>query len=115
MKYYYESSDNAQVGAGEIYICDHPLFNQGTLFRSGDKGLIIVQEHYNKKTKARWWGPVEPRLSYDIYIHSNFGPFFEKSASERDENGFYPVFSVRKAMWALRMKPLRKEPWEIDI
>lgn len=112
MKYYYEPSDNAQVGAGEIYICDHPLFNKGTLFRIGSKGLIIVQEHYNKKTKARWWGPVVPWLSYDIYTNSNFASFFEKTASECDENGLFPVISVRKVMWALRMKPLRKELWE---
>lgn len=112
MKYYYQRSDSTNVGAGEIYICDHPLFTKGTLFRSGSKGLIIVQEHYNKKTKARWWGPVTPWLSYDIYTNPNFASFFEKSASECDKNGLFPIFSVRKVMWALRMKPLQKEIWE---
>ncbi len=115
MKYYYEKAKESGMGAGEIYICDHPLFNRGTLYKTGDRGLLVVQEHYNKKTKARWWGPVEPRLSYDIYVSPRFHALFEEKANVKDENGFYPAISVRKIMWALRMKPLKKEIWEMEI
>ena len=112
MKYYYKPSNGTKSGAGETYICDHPLFNRATLFKSGNRGLLIVQEHYNKKTKARLWGPVVPWLSYDIYTNANFEEFFDKNATEADENGLFPVFPIRKVMWALRMKPLQREAWE---
>lgn len=115
MKYYYKPSKTENSGAGETYIYDHPLFNRATLFRTGDRGLLIVQEHYNKKTKARWWGPVMPWLSYDIYINPNFEDFFAKNASEADENSLYPIFPIRKIMWALRMKPLQREAWETEL
>ena len=115
MKYHYSPSNDVKTGAGEIYVCDHPLFCKCTLYKNGEKGLIVVQEHYNKKTKARWWGPVEPRLSYDIYVSPNFSKYFAENASEIDKNGLYPVVSVRKIMWALRMKPLKKEIWEDDL
>ena len=102
MKYYYKPSADTDSGAGEIYICDHPLFNRATLFK----------QHYNKKTKARLWGPVVPWLAYDIYANANFDRFFEENASEADENGLYPIFPIRKVMWALRIKPLQREKWE---
>lgn len=112
MKYYYKPSIDAKSGAGETYICDHPLFSRATLFKSDNRGLLIVQEHYNKKTKARLWGPVVPWLSYDIYTNINFEKFFDKNATEADENGLFPIFPIRKVMWALRMKPLQREAWE---
>ena len=115
MKYYYEPSNNSCTGAGEIYICNHPLYSRCTLFKSGEIGLAIVQEHYNKNTKARWWGPIESWLSYDIYVSTGFMDFFSKHAGVRDENGLYPTVPVRKIMWALRMKPLKKEFWEMEL
>ena len=114
MKYYYEKP-NDWIGAGETYLCDHALFNRCTLFRQGNRALIVVQEHYNNKTKARWWGTVDPWLAGDIYFSPGFNEFFEKHAAEQDENGFYPIVPVRKIMWSLRMKPLRKEKWEEDF
>ena len=114
MKYYYEKPEK-WIDAGEIYFCDHVLFNRCTLFLKGARGLAIVQEHYNKKTKARWWGTVDPWLAGDIYCSDGFDEYFNETAAEKDENGFYPVIPVRKIMWALRMKPLRKEKWENEI
>ena len=114
MKYYYEKS-NEWIGAGEIYTCEHPLFNRCTLFRKGNRGLAIVQEHYNNKTKARWWGTVDPWLAGDIYMSDGFEDYFDRNAKERDSNGLYPVMTVRKVMWALRMKPLKKEQWEVGF
>lgn len=114
MKYYYEKPKTWSP-AGQIYICDHPLFNRCTLFMKGKRGIIIVQEHYNEKTKARWWGTIEPWLASDIYNNDNFKAYLDQNAQEIDKNGLYPIFTVRKIMWALRMKPLKKEIWETEL
>lgn len=111
MKYYYEKQ-NDWTGAGETYICNHPMFVRATLFRRGEKGLLIIQEHFNEKSKARWWGIVEPWVAGDIYQNENFSELFERNAGKKDENGLYPVMKLRTVMWKLRMKPLKKAYWE---
>lgn len=113
MKYYYEKPEK-WVGAGKVYSCDHPLYNQCTLFQSGngEVGLAIIQERYNKRTKARWWGPIEPWIAGDIYLNEGFEMYFIDHAKKADSNGLYPTVTARQIMWALRMKPLRKEFWE---
>ena len=111
MKYYYNKTDD-WVGAGEIYICDHPLYNRCTLFQDKGVGLAVIQEHFNKTTKAKWWGSVDPWLAGDLYSQDTFREFFIKNAAPKDENGLYPTVTIRKIMWALRMKPLKKEYWE---
>ena len=114
MKYYYEKPDE-WVAAGETYICDHPRYNLCTLFRNGKKGLAVVQERYNEKTKARWWSSIDPWLAGELFLQPDFPDIFEKYAEEASDNGLYPTVTVRKLMWALRVKPLRKEYWEEDI
>lgn len=114
MKYYYQKPKE-WVGAGETYICNHPLYNYCTLFRNGKIGLAIVQERFNEKTKFRWWGTIDPWLAGDIYFNKNFRDVFLKNASECDENDIYPTLTVRKIMWMLRMKPLKKEVWEESL
>lgn len=111
MKYYYEKPEN-WVGAGVVYICNHPLYNRCTLFIDGKMGLAIVQEHFNSTTKTRWWGTIDPWLAGDLYFHTGFHDFFIIHAGEKDENGLYPTVTIRQIMWALRMKPLKKEYWE---
>ena len=111
MKYYTYQPDN-WVGAGEIYICDHPMYNRCTLFRTGERGLAVIQEHFNKNTKARWWGSIEPWLAGEICMSACFTAYLDKNAEEPDERGLYPTVPVRKLMWSLRMKPLRKAYWE---
>ena len=114
MKYYYEKPKE-WIGAGETYICNHLRYNRCTLFHIGDRGLAIIQEHYNEKTKARWWGPIEPWLAGDIYFSNGFRTVFDEFAAEADSDGLFPTITVRKIMWKLRMKPLRKEYWEEEI
>lgn len=111
MKYYYEKPAE-WIGAGEVYICDHPLYNQCTLFRKDDLGLAVIQERYNQTTKDRRWSTVDPWLAGDIYLNEGFGEYFRLHAGKCNENRLYPTVSIRKIMWALRMKPLRKEIWE---
>lgn len=111
MKYYYEKPSE-WVSAGEVYRCEHPLYNRCTLFQNGSKGLAVIQERFNEKTKTRWWGSIDPWLAGDIFLCDGFKDYFEQNAKDPDENGLYPTVQIRKIMWALRMKPLRKEYWE---
>ena len=114
MKYYYEKPEK-WIGAGEIYICDHPMYNRCTLFRIANRGLAVVQERFSKQTKARWYGPIDPWLAGDLYFVSGFQEYLNNNAEKPDQNGLYPTVTVRKIMWALRMKPLRKEYWEESL
>lgn len=115
MKYYYEKPEN-WVGAGEVYRCKHPVFNLCTLFRSRDKdksvGFAIVQERFDPIKKTRRWTSLEPWLAGDIFLNPKFEAYFTEHAGPPDENDIYPTYPVRKVMWALRMKPLKKEYWE---
>lgn len=113
MKYYYEKPSE-WVGAGSTYVCNHPLYNKCTLFQNGSYGLAVIQEHFNEITKARWWGTIEPWIAGDIYLNPGFSDYFEEHAAEADENGLFPTVQLRKIMWALRMKPLKKEYWELN-
>ena len=111
MKYYYEKPDD-WIGAGVIFSCKHPIYQKCTLFQIGEYGIGIVQQHFDSDRKVSWWGPIEPWIAGDIYTNENFKEYFEEAAGEKDEDGNFPIFTVRKVMWALRMKPLRKEYWE---
>lgn len=111
MKYYYEKPKN-WVGAGIIYKCKHPLFNTATLFKINNIGLLIIQKHFDKNSKVYWWGPLDPWLAGDIYLNNNFKEFFNKNADIKNSNDLYPIYKVRKVMWELRTKPLRKNYWE---
>ena len=111
MKYYYEKPEN-WVGAGELYSCNHPFYNQCTLFRKADYGFAVIKEFFSKTKKTRWWGPIEPWIAGDIYLSERFDSVFEKYAGKVDEQGLYPTLPLRKVMWGLRMKSLRKGFWE---
>ena len=111
MKYYYEKPEN-WVGAGEVYCCNHPFYDKCTLFRKGDFGFAVIQERFSKIKKTRLYGPIEPWIAGDIYLNERFDECFDKYAGKVDGNGLYPTIPLRKIMWELRMKPLRKELWE---
>lgn len=72
------------------------------------KGLIVTQKHFDSERRECFWGSVDFWIANDIYTSKNFPEFFFSNASETD----HPIFELRKIMWALRMKPLRKEDWE---
>lgn len=111
MKYYYEKPEN-WVGAGKVYRCNHPMYNYCTLFQSGNVGLAVIQERFDPLKKTRQFGAVEPWIAGDIFLNPRFEMYFIDHAKEPDENGLYPTIELRKIMWALRMKPLKKEPWK---
>lgn len=106
MKYYYTKSENEQPIYGEKVILNDQIYKLGTLYFQDEKGLIVVQKRFT--SKYVYWDSLDNCLANDIYLNPNFPSYFNKHAKPID----YPIIQVRKLMWALRMKPLPKEPWE---
>lgn len=99
---------------GEVYNCDHPVFNSCTLFKIGSKGLGVIQQRYDILTKATYWCEIDPWLTDVIYLNDDFLFCFNEYAGEA-ENGLYPTVTVRQLMWRLKIKPLPKEDWETSF
>lgn len=114
MKYFYEPTKDHTENFFQLYHCDHPLFDLCTLYFWDGKGLIVVQQKYDEANKTLSWGPVDSNVANDIFLHPDFPDYFFMNADYGEENGF-PIISVRKLMWALRMKPLKKEEWEQEL
>lgn len=111
MRYFQEKPDFYLQTYGETYICDHPAYNRCTLFKDREIGLAIIQQRYDRKTKKTWWAEVEPWLVDRLYLHPGFYKYFIERAGTCTD-GLYPTVTIRQIMWALRMKPLKKERWE---
>ena len=108
MKYFYQKPEICVRVFGEPIHLDHPVYKAGTLYLERNKGLIVVQKHFDPNRRECWFGAVDFWIANDIYTSKNFPEYFFSNASESD----YPIFELRKVMWALRMKPLQKEEWE---
>lgn len=111
MRYHYEKPDIYLSMYGTTYFCNHPVYNRCTLYKEGDKGIAVIQQRCDDKTKKTWWDEVDPWLTDDIYLHKNFAELFKKRAG-KCLNGLYPTITIRQLMWALKMKPISKERWE---
>ena len=94
---------------GETYICDHPVYDECTLFKMGSRGLAVIQQRLDGKATS--WTAIDPWLNDCLYLHPKFEKFFEDRASEPTD-GLYPTVTIRQIMWAFKMKPLKKERWE---
>lgn len=52
-----------------VYKCNHPVYDSGTLYlNSQGKGLVVIQQRFNLRTKATFWGPIDPWLCDKIYL-----------------------------------------------
>lgn len=111
MRYHYEKPTMYMSMYGEIHSCDHPVYDICTLFRVGNKGLAVIQQRYDPKTKRTWWGEIDPWLTDSLYLHPRFKKFFEERSGECID-GLYPTVTVRQIMWALKLKPIQRERWE---
>lgn len=111
MRYHYESKPITRARYGEIYICDHPVYSRCTLYRVKQFGLAVIQQRFDTKTKSTFWTEIDNDLVDDIYMSDRFYPFF-KNRADAPKNDLYPTVTVRQIMWALKMKPLKKEFWE---
>lgn len=111
MRYHYEKPTIFVSMFGNVYECDHPVYNRCTLFKIGNKGIAVIQQRYDEKTKTTLWTEIDPWLTNDLYLHPRFREFFEERSGEC-VNGLYPTVTIRQFMWALKMKPIRRERWE---
>ena len=111
MRYHYEKPPVYSTMYGDTYICDHTVYDKCTLFKINNKGLSIIQQRYNVDTKSTYWTEIDPWLTDMIYLHPKFEDFFNERSGECI-NGLYPTVTIRQIMWALKMKPLKRERWE---
>lgn len=112
MKYHSIPPDEWTNYYGSVYRCNHPVYRVATLYLEKNKGLCVIQQRYNDKNKTTYWSAIDPWLNDKIYLHEGFTEYFATYARKKDKNGHYPTVTVRQIMWALRMKPLKKEVWE---
>lgn len=111
MRYHYRpGAVNTSIYA-KTYRCDHPIYGRCTLYASDGRGLAVIQQRYDEKSKKTWWSDINPWLIDEIYMNRKFKMVFDEYAGE-PKDGIYPTMSVRQLMWKLRMKPLKRERWE---
>lgn len=96
---------------GETYDPNHPVYRSATLYRIGELGLCVIQQRYSRKLKFTYWTEIDEDLRDQLYLNIGFEKYFYQMAGT-DKDGYFPAVTLRKIMWALRMKPLKKEPWE---
>ncbi|MDO4292105.1 MAG: hypothetical protein Q4C65_02630 [Eubacteriales bacterium] len=111
MRYHYKKPPIYLSMYGKTYYCNHEVYKQCTLFQIGKKGLAVIQQRFDEESKHTWWGEIDSWLTDDLYLHPGFRDYFNRRAGEC-ENGIYPTVSIRQIMWALKMKPLKRERWE---
>lgn len=112
MRYHFDKPNVYTSQYGEVYTCNHPLYWRCTLFKVHERGLAVIQQRHDEIKKHTWWDMIDDCLTDAIYLHPEFWEFFDKWADEPDKDGLYPTITVRQLMWALRMKPMKKEKWE---
>lgn len=120
MRYHTHIEDTGMesvVVFGRTYSCNHPVYNVCTLYESKDgRGIAVIQQRQCMDItkffrKATYWSHIDSHLVNRIFLTPGFGKYFDEHA-RMPENGLYPTVTVRQLMWALRMKPLKKERWE---
>lgn len=111
MRYHFDKPKIYLSLYGDLYICNHPLYDSCTLYTINNKGLAVIQQRFDVDTKSTWWSEVDPWITDAIYLNPRFKEYFEERAGAC-EDGIFPTVTVRQIMWALKMKPLPKEKWE---
>lgn len=111
MRYHSEEPILSIPVFGNVYICDHPVYDRCTLFKWGGVGLAIIQQRYDASCKHTWWTEIDSWIANELYLHPGFPGMFRKFAVAPVE-GIFPTLTVRQAMWFLKMKPLKRETWE---
>lgn len=111
MRYHYEKPSIYMSTYGFTHRCSHPVYSSCTLFKIGNKGLAVIQQRYDHENKKTWWSEIDPWLTDDLYLHPGFKKYFDIRSKEATD-GLYPTVTIRQIMWALKMKPIRKERWE---
>ena len=111
MRYHYEKPAIYVSLYGSTYTCKHPVYNKCTLFKIDNKGLAVIQQRFDLVTKKTWWSELDPWLTDELYLHPGFKKLFDDRSGE-SKDGLYPTITIRQIMWALKMKPIKRERWE---
>ena len=111
MRYHYEKPKDYSSLYGQRYICEHPVYDSCTLYTSKEKGLAVIQQRYDPDTKSTFWTEIDPWLTDTLYLRPGFKQFFDERAGICTD-GLYPTVTIRQIMWALKLKPIKKERWE---
>lgn len=111
MRYHYEKPSRYVSMYGDIYHCDHPVYDACTLFKIENRGLAVIQQRFDKHSKSTIWTHIDPWLTDNLYLHPKFKQFFDERSGPCVD-GLYPTVTIRQIMWALKLKPIPKERWE---
>ena len=111
MRYHHEKPAQYSSIYGEVYLCDHPVYNRCTLYKIGNKGLAVIQQRFNIHNKSTIWTEIDPWLTDVLYLHEHFKDFFDERSGECTD-GLYPTVTIRQIMWALKIKPIKRLRWE---
>lgn len=111
MRYHYKKQSQYSCEHGATHICNHPIYNSCTLYKSNSKGLAVIQQRFDKRLKTTWWGEIDIWLVDEIFNNPNFEEYFKDRAG-KSQDDIYPTVTIRQIMWALKMKPLPKPNWE---
>lgn len=112
MRYHFTKPQFHSSRYGEVYKCNHPVYSYCTLYKVDNKGLAVIQQRFDPLTKSTWWESIDLWLVDLLYLNVNFIDFFNKYATKPTPNGLYFTVTLRQLMWALKMKPLKRERWE---
>jgi len=111
MRYHYKKPSIYLSMYGKLYICDHPVYESCTLFKINNNGLAVIQQRFDSDIKSTWWSEVDAWITDELYLHPDFKEYFNER-SGYCTNGIYPTVTLRQIMWALKMKPIKRERWE---
>ena len=111
MRHHYEKPSLYLSVYGFTYECNHPVYDKCTLYLIGDKGLAVIQQRYDPITKHTYWTEIDPWLTDSLYLHPRFKEVFDNRSGKVVGN-LYPTMTIRQLMWALKMKPMKRERWE---
>lgn len=111
MRYHFEKPAFYSSICGERYTCNHPVYDRCTLFKIKERGLAVIQQRHNSQSKQTHWGEIDAWIIDALYLHPKFKGYFDNRSGE-SVDGLYPTVTLRQIMWALKMKPVRRERWE---
>lgn len=111
MRYHYKKPNSYSNRYGSTYFCDHPIYDRCTLYIINNRGLSVIQQRFDENNKSTYWTQIDPWLVDSIYLEDGFLDYFNKFA-KTCENGLYPTVTIRQIMWALKMKPIKRQRWE---
>ena len=111
MRYHYNKPEIYLSKYGKTHTCKHPIYNRCTLFTINNRGLAVIQQRFDPRTKNTYWSEIDPWLTDELYLHPRFRAFFEERAGKCTDD-LYPTVTIRQIMWGLKLKPIPRERWE---